>query len=530
MKTRVTVTLLGLAGGFLWIHPSGGWAVEGSFINKRKVDGVKISQFTHSQTITADELTMILAADGRLYEVTRATVSDAFAQPTPMTTLNAPGIKLTFPSITDSGLILVFQRSPAGAIHDTDLANDLYQASRSSAGEPFGSAIRLGTNVNVAADLAPHISADGLTLYFTSFRPGGSGGADIWVATRSSVNDPFRPSVNLNNFYPGSTINTASDEYAPSLSRDGLTLFFSDAPWGRLRPGGRGKADLWVSTRPHAQAPFGTPVNLNDLGPRSEVNTSQNQAFPTISPRWPTAGAKLYFASDDGTRDVMNPEIWEATWKPAPGLEIPELAIHSGLVALAWPHQEGFFAIESAPEVNGPWTLLNRPVQEMGGRLESMAPISANQQYFRLTPAQGLPDNLFERRIAGSYLTDFPDGSRLLSNLSLGGATHRETSDDFIGLTGLPDLPFHRYSGGFGNWTRTGPRTIRIVELAFQFGADGLITAIPKIESVLEFGPDLQSATGTASVKVYRPDQDPLTDAPAFPGPTFEGLITRRIR
>ena len=46
----------------------------------------------------------------------------------------------------------------------------------------------------------PSISADGLTIYFTSDRPHTPGGykyADIWVATRETISEPFGEAVKL---------------------------------------------------------------------------------------------------------------------------------------------------------------------------------------------------------------------------------------------------------------------------------------------------------------------------------------------
>jgi len=139
-----------------------------------------------------------------------------------------------------------------------------------------------------------------------------------------------------------------------------------------------------------------------------------------------------------------------------------------------------------------------------------------------------LSDQLFAQRIAGSYLVDQPDGSRILLNLNLGGSTHREASFDFVGL-GVPGLPFHFVGGAFGNWTRIGPRTIREVELNFGFGTDGQVSIISKVQVDIEFNHDLQSATASLVSGFYTPDQDPLTEDPASAGPSGSGLILRRI-
>ena len=52
--------------------------------------------------------------------------------------------------------------------------------------------INLGTGVNSAAeDFAPHVSKNGLSLYFASTRPGGLGGEDLWVASRDNTRDSW---------------------------------------------------------------------------------------------------------------------------------------------------------------------------------------------------------------------------------------------------------------------------------------------------------------------------------------------------
>jgi peptidoglycan-associated lipoprotein len=88
-------------------------------------------------------------------------------------------------------------------------------------------------------DLTPSIRHDGLEIAFASDRPGGTGGQDLWSATRSSVNATWSTPVNL-----GALVNSSSGENFPSLSSDRASLLFSSD-----RPGGFGSTDLYVSTR-----------------------------------------------------------------------------------------------------------------------------------------------------------------------------------------------------------------------------------------------------------------------------------------
>jgi outer membrane protein OmpA-like peptidoglycan-associated protein len=67
----------------------------------------------------------------------------------------------------------------------------------------------------------PALSADGKTLYFSSDRPGGFGGTDIWkvsIADDGSTGEP----VNL-----GSTVNTSQNEMFPYVDSESNMLFFS---------------------------------------------------------------------------------------------------------------------------------------------------------------------------------------------------------------------------------------------------------------------------------------------------------------
>src|SRR6266496_2987855 len=143
--------------------------------------------------------------------------------------------------------------------------------------------VNLGTVVNSnVADIAPTLSTDGRSLYFTSTRPGGFGSSDLWVSQHACDECPWQAPVNL-----GSVLNTAGIENRPSLSVDGHVLFFfSD------RSGGHGGTDIWMSQRADPKDDFGwgAPVNL---GP--DVNTADADQAP-----WYVQN-DLYFARGVGT-------------------------------------------------------------------------------------------------------------------------------------------------------------------------------------------------------------------------------------
>jgi hypothetical protein len=66
--------------------------------------------------------------------------------------------------------------------------NDIWVSTRESTLEPWSTPVNLGSTINYPGYVtgAPTVSWDGTTLYFYSDRPGGSGGRDLYVATRES--------------------------------------------------------------------------------------------------------------------------------------------------------------------------------------------------------------------------------------------------------------------------------------------------------------------------------------------------------
>jgi len=110
---------------------------------------------------------------------------------------------------------------------------DLYSAERVN-GE-WTNVRNLGPGVNSEHwDSQPWLSSDGRTLYFSSDRPGGRGGTDIYISHRTASGWSAPANVGL-------PVNSALDELTPSLSPDNRLLFFSSNGHG-----GVGGHDLFV--------------------------------------------------------------------------------------------------------------------------------------------------------------------------------------------------------------------------------------------------------------------------------------------
>lgn len=118
--------------------------------------------------------------------------------------------------------------------------------------QQFGTPRNLTEFNTAAAEGGPSISADGLTIYFDSDRLGGLGNGDIWYATRPDICFPFGPSMNL------TEVNSEVLDANPSISRDGLELYFARS----IRPSDPQTYDIMVATRLDTVSPFEPPVTI----------------------------------------------------------------------------------------------------------------------------------------------------------------------------------------------------------------------------------------------------------------------------
>jgi hypothetical protein len=226
--------------------------------------------------------------------------------------------------LSKDGLAIYFSSDRPGGLG----ALDIYVTRRASLDSPWGPPVNLGPPVNTPfGDFAPNVSIDGHLLFFASGRPGGKGGADLYVSRRDNVKDDMAwgEPVNL-----GAPVNTTVAEQAPNyhqnaeegggnlyfnrgaapanqadlyyaaVSRNGVALgpavyveelntreaneqaaslrhdakeifFFSN------RAGGKGGNDIWTSTRQNANAPWSAPANVQSL------NTASSDVTPNLS-------------------------------------------------------------------------------------------------------------------------------------------------------------------------------------------------------------------------------------------------------
>ena len=180
--------------------------------------------------------------------------------------------ELSGPCLADEGQSLYFARSRPGQRADIMLAR--------RDGERWSRAEPVRELNSVDDDRRVTIAADGQTLLLASNRSGTRGGFDLYESSR--VRDHWTKPKNA-----GETLNSESDEFDPSLSSDGLTLYFVRKTSGET-------ADIFESHRATLSDNWSAPQSV------TAINSSlSHERSPVISPD----GNFLYFASNRTARN-----------------------------------------------------------------------------------------------------------------------------------------------------------------------------------------------------------------------------------
>ncbi|MBI3136863.1 MAG: OmpA family protein [Bacteroidetes bacterium] len=118
----------------------------------------------------------------------------------------------------------------------------------------FFESLKLDSTVNMEGfqSINPFVTADGKWLYYSSNRPGGSGGFDIWRIELDEVGSPKGEPYNV-----GEPLNSEYDELSPFFHEKSSSLFFSSD--GHATMGG---LDIFKSNYDPESDFYEMPINL----------------------------------------------------------------------------------------------------------------------------------------------------------------------------------------------------------------------------------------------------------------------------
>lgn len=164
----------------------------------------------------------------------------------------------------------------------SDPDGDIWFATRSSSTDAWGAPQLLVAASTADKETTPEISPDGLTLWFSSDRPGGRLLDDVYVIRRPSRSEPW------SNAQLVAELNTDDTENGAAELPGGLTMALARTPGGD-------DYDLFFTSRSASNQAWAPPA------PITELNTAANDECPHS----PDDGATLYYGSErDGNMDI----------------------------------------------------------------------------------------------------------------------------------------------------------------------------------------------------------------------------------
>lgn len=274
--------------------------------------------------------------------------------------------------ITPDGFkLLIYKGELGGDIYISQLEGNNYTKPRMLA-----SPINLKESQETSASFSP----DGRTLYFTSDRPGGYGGLDIYYSMMDAKGRWSEP-VNL-----GPAINTKYDEDGVFMAADGKTMFFSSN--GHKTMGG---FDIFKTVFENGK--WSEPENLG-----YPINGTDNDLYFTI-----VASGKRGYYSTEKTGGFGEDDIYMVTFL-GPEKQIIINTEHNLLASLSAPISEKI--IEKVLEIK------SNPVTILKGKIfdeKSGNPVKASIELTDNTKNEVLA--VFESNSSsGRYLVSLPAG------------------------------------------------------------------------------------------------------------------------
>ncbi|MFB0923943.1 MAG: hypothetical protein QMB65_01465, partial [Vicingaceae bacterium] len=185
----------------------------------------------------------------------------------------------------DGQILFLFKPS------EDQMTGDLYESRMGL--DDWEAPIKLGSNINTEFnETSATISLDDKVIYFSSDRPGGFGGKDIYKVLRLP-NGKWSKAMNL-----GAVVNTPYDEDAPFIHTDKKTLYFSSKGHQNM-----GKYDIFKTVL--EKRSWSAPENL-----KYPINTVQDDIFFVLA-----ASGKVGYYSSSRSGGYGGQDIYKVVLK-----------------------------------------------------------------------------------------------------------------------------------------------------------------------------------------------------------------------
>jgi Tol biopolymer transport system component len=150
--------------------------------------------------------------------------------------------------LTADGAEIFFTSTRAGGMG----GRDIWTARRIGSSGPFGTPTVVVELNSTAEDIQPEVSANGLRMYFTSNRSGGSG-LDVYITARATRTSPWSaPSM-------VAELSSLASDNRVSVSADDLLAVVDSAR------GASGLRELYLATRASVGMRWNTPAPISEL-------------------------------------------------------------------------------------------------------------------------------------------------------------------------------------------------------------------------------------------------------------------------
>ncbi len=164
-------------------------------------------------------------------------------------------------------------------------------------GTDWSQPMNMGPNINsTSLESGCAISSDNKTFYFSSDRPGGYGGMDIYIS-KLQADGTWGKATNM-----GAAVNSAFDEESPCILPNENVLFFSSDG-----PSSIGGLDIFKTQYNSADSTWSKPLNMG-----YPLNTADHEFHLSFLPDGKHGYFSTYRKDTYGEEDIYQFEIFEA--------------------------------------------------------------------------------------------------------------------------------------------------------------------------------------------------------------------------